>query len=73
MKVSTEAIQKLDDFFKLVKLPKSIQIGPGETLTDVPRFLESHFAIVKSFPDVSIYEVFYLRLLKIKELLSEQE
>lgn len=63
-------VDNLEKFFASKQLPEKIQLGPGETITDLKKFLESHLTILKAKPNVSINEVFYLRLIKLKNLLA---
>lgn len=70
MAVTEKQITDLDGFFKKSKLPVSIQLDEGTKVSDVPTFIESHLNVLRHNADKPIYEVFYSRLLGLKELLS---
>lgn len=65
-----EQVQELKDFFAQKKLPDSIQLSPAEKIVDRQRFLDSHFTILEKNDDPRNYEVFLLRLVKLRDLLA---
>lgn len=71
MSSTTETItlEELEDFFISIQLPKTIQLCPGVTVIDVPLFINSHLTILKGNRDRLVYDVFKVRLIRLKELL----
>ncbi|MCF6405263.1 hypothetical protein L3C95_20330 [Chitinophaga filiformis] len=70
MKYADKDIQEMEEFFKTADLPKTIELGPGSVITNVPAFVYSHLQIIKLRKGVGIFEVFYDRLVIVKEKLS---
>lgn len=64
-------VAALKAFFEQQQFPKSVVIGPAETITDIPKFLDSHFHMIESYDDPKKFDVFLLRLIKLKEKLSQ--
>jgi hypothetical protein len=64
-------IEDLEAFFNSTTLPTSIQLGPGEKIIDVKQFVDVHLTRYKAYPNQPIYEVFYLRLVKLRKLLLD--
>ena len=70
MKYADKEIQEMEEFFKTADLPATIELGPGSVITDVPAFVYSHLQIMKLRKGVGIFEVFYDRLVIVKEKLT---
>lgn len=70
MLTTEKEINELDEFFKKKKLPASIQLDEGSKIVDVPAFIGSHLKVLRNNFEKPIHEVFYLRLLRLKEILS---
>lgn len=59
-------------FFDSVVLPQDpIQIGPGETIFDVKKFVQSHIQTVRSNNGNEVYRPYYERLMKLKTILEK--
>jgi hypothetical protein len=63
-------IEELEMFFATAKIPSTVQLDSGTKITNASTFLESHFSVLKHSGTRGIYEVFYNRLIHLKELLS---
>ena len=70
MVISEKQIRELEDYFKIAALPDTIVLDAGSRVDDVPRFIQSHLRVLRNNADKPAYEVFYLRLQKVKELIS---
>jgi len=70
MAVTGKQIEELELYFNKATLPESIALDSGTTITEVPKFIGSHLAILHNCGDKPVYEVFYNRLIKLKELLT---
>jgi len=64
-------LAELEDFFKSVKLPPTVQLTAGVLVTDTAKFLESHFAVLREGKGKPVYDAFYQRLLKLKEIVQD--
>ena len=56
---------QLEAFFAGRTLPQTIALGPGETITDLPKFLERHFTVLKVDGAANLKEPYMTRLLKL--------
>lgn len=73
MKYADKEIQEMEEFFNTADLPKTIELSAGSVITNVPAFVFSHLQIIKLRKGVGIFEVFYDRLVTVKEkILAEQ-
>lgn len=70
MAVTDKQIEELETFFAKAKLPVTLHLESGVMISEVIRFVASHLAVLKHNADKPIYEVFYDRLLKAKELIQ---
>lgn len=70
MVINGKQLSELDTFFAKAKLPATVLLDAGTTITDVRQFVQSHIAVLKNNMDKPIYEVFYNRLVKLKELMN---
>lgn len=73
MKYADKEIQEMEEFFKTADLPKTIELSAGSVITNVPAFVFSHLQIIKLRKGVGIFEVFYDRLLFVKQKLTAAE
>lgn len=73
MVITPDEIQQLETFFKSIILPKSIPFGPGITISDVPKFVESHLTILRSSGSKPVFESFAVRLFTLRNLLEKQK
>ena len=63
-------VEELETYFKSIELPKTpILLGQGETINDVGKFLESHFATLKHRKKETVNLPFLVRLRKLKAIL----
>lgn len=70
MPTTATQLTDLENFFAKTKLPKTIQLDEGSKLVDVPNFVQSHLNVLKANPDKPVNDVFYTRLLRLKELIA---
>lgn len=68
-----EKLARFDHFFASAKLPQSIVLGPGEIISDLPKFLHSHFTALKSNCPNVLQVPYTARLNKLQVLLSKPE
>jgi hypothetical protein len=73
MKYADKEIQEMEEFFKTVELPQTIEFAPGVVITDVKAFVFSHLQVIRLRKGVGIFEIFYDRLVQVKEKLSPVE
>ncbi len=69
MVVTEKQVTELVSFFDNNKLPPSIQLDAGSTINDVGRVIESHLNVLRNNGDKPIFDVFYLRLIRLKGLI----
>jgi len=70
MPVTSKQIDELELFFSKAKLPTTIQLDSGSNITDVKQFVASHLNVLRNNDDKPMYDVFYSRLLRLKELIG---
>lgn len=70
MSYTEKQIDELAAFFKGAKLPERIPLDQGSTIIDVPHFIKGHLGVLRANPGKPIMEVFYMRLLRVKELIA---
>lgn len=63
-------IEELTAFFKNAEIPATVSLEKGSTIIDVPLFIQSHLGVLLANPGKPIMDVFYLRLLRVKELIE---
>jgi hypothetical protein len=64
-------ITNLEQFFVAATLPAHpVQLGPGVTISDVPYFLHSHFAIIKANIGSQGIELYFNRLNLLKKIMT---
>lgn len=68
MAVTEKQIKDLEEYFKKANLPHSIQLDQGSKIENVSTFINSHLKVLRNNADKSMYDVFYERLLRLKEL-----
>lgn len=73
MKYADKEIQEMEEFFKTADLPKTIELSAGSVITNVPAFVFSHLQIIKLQKGVGIFEIFYERLLFVKQKITAAE
>ena len=66
-----EKLVLLEQFFSAVTVPSSVLLSPGQTISDLPRFLESHFTALKGNCPAVLQEPYFNRLVKLRVLLSK--
>lgn len=72
MPVTENQIKELEVFFAKAKLPVSVQLDVGSRVENVSKFIDSHLKMLHNNADKPMYKVFYLRLLRMKEIISGQ-
>lgn len=65
-------IEELEIFFSDYKLPQEIQLYQGVRVINVPRFLQNHITVYKNNSNARVYEIFLIRLMRLRELLLDQ-
>ncbi len=70
MAVTQKQIAELEEFFAKAKIPKSVALSEGITITDTAQFIESHLKVLRNNGDKQMYEVFYTRLMQLKVITS---
>jgi hypothetical protein len=66
-------IGELETWFKNVELPKGpVVLYPGTTITDVPKFLDSHFIPLSLLPNSPTAHTHMGRLLALKSFIESQ-
>ncbi|NEU09410.1 hypothetical protein GZH53_13880 [Flavihumibacter sp. R14] len=65
-------ITELEQFFATCELPQEIQLDVAVKITNVPKFVQSHFDIIKSHGHVKALVAFQDRLIQLKDLLEPQ-
>lgn len=70
MAVTVEQITELETFFEETELPATLLLESGVMVTDVKKFIATHIAVLKQNGDKMIYQVFYNRLLKAKQIIQ---
>ena len=63
-------VEELDAFFATATLPSALQLYPGNKIVGLPVFVESHLAVLKHSGSHGIYEVFYTRLIRLREMIT---
>ncbi len=66
-----EKLAPLEQFFSKANFTSPILLGPGETISDLPAFLKSHFTALKANCPAVLQEPYVNRLLKLQALLSK--
>lgn len=64
-------IDELEAYFKSKELPQTLKINRAITITNVPRYIESHLAIIRNYQDKQTFKGFYNRLIELKEILEQ--
>ena len=70
MATTEKQIKELEDHFAKGKLPAFVQLDLGSKIGNVSQFIKSHLKVLRNNGDKSMYEVFYQRLLRLKEITS---
>ena len=64
-------ISELELFFNSIDLPKDdIRLSPCEVITDIHKFINSHFGYVKRYNGNMTFEPYLMRLEKLKDKLK---
>jgi hypothetical protein len=65
-------IQELKDYFNSIDLPtEPVYLDPSARINNVRHFLKSHFSALEIDPGSKVNEPMISRLVKLKEILSE--
>lgn len=63
----TAVVNELKAFFNDWKVAGPVMLSAAETVVDIPKFLESHFAMASNEGDARGAEVFLQRLIKLRD------
>lgn len=63
-------VPELKEYFSKKELPEAIQVDRGNRITDVKKFVESHFSVLENNPDSKASNPFHLRLIELKNILE---
>ena len=64
-------LEELEQFFKVATIPENqVKLDNCTIITDTSKFLESHFAFIKTHDGQPGCVIFLIRLKKLKEILS---
>lgn len=66
-------LAELKEFFSTHPIPETLQLSEAEYISDLPKFLESHFYIASRRENVATFNSFLMRLNRVRELILEQE
>jgi hypothetical protein len=64
-------LKELETFFSTAELPASVELGPGEKITDLPKFVKNHLQVLKDNPPLVVREPYWVRLIKLYTALSK--
>ncbi len=70
MPFTENQIDELEAFFKKAKMPSTVQLDEGSKNTSGRTFIQSYLNVVRANTDKPITEVFYARLVRLRELVS---
>lgn len=70
MAVTEKEIKILEDYFKQANLPATVQLDVGSKIENVPKFIASHLSVLRNNGQIGIFDVFYIRLLQLKEIIG---
>ena len=60
----------MEKYFSNVRLPATIKRDDGTTVIDLPRLIQSHVLLLQNNIGKDLYDVFYKRLVRLKELIG---
>lgn len=63
-------LAELRSYFSTATFPKEVKLDEGIVITDLPKFINSHFQVITSGNKMQ-EEIFLPRLMKLKELLAK--
>jgi len=66
-------LQELEEFYKGRELPATAQLYKAIKIIDVPKFVDSHFTVLKANSHSKAFQPFYDRLILLKEILEKGE
>lgn len=64
---TTQLVNELRAFFQDKHITKPVRLSPAETVVNVPRFLDSHFAMATHTSDAKGADVFLQRIIKLRK------
>jgi hypothetical protein len=64
-------LPELKQFFQQAELPETIRLSDGEMIDNVNLFVTSHISVLENNSGKVRYLPYYLRLLKLYELLNQ--
>jgi hypothetical protein len=70
-KTNDITLKEMESFFSTAKLPASVELGPGEKITDLPKFVKNYLQVLKDNPPIVVREPYLARLIKVYTALSK--
>jgi hypothetical protein len=64
-------LKDVESFFSTAKLPASIELGPGEKITDVSKFVKNYLQVLKDNPPMVVREPYWARLVMVYTAISK--
>jgi len=71
MPVTPAQLKEIDLFFATAKLPATILLVPGTMIDNVSEFVESHLTVLREGGLKQVFEGFYLRMMRLRELIAK--
>jgi hypothetical protein len=71
MAAEKDKLGELEQFFKSVPLPKQVELEKGIIIKNVPKFIESHLAVLQHAGEKPVFESFWTRLRKLREIIAD--
>lgn len=72
MAVTDKQINELEEFFNSAQLPASVQLDPGSKIDEVSKFVNSHLKVLRNNGNKPLTDVFYIRLIRLKEIINDK-
>ena len=70
MAFTEKEISALESFFANAKLPKEVKLYEGSSIHNIQQFINSHLNVLRNNGDKPIFEVFYQRLIHLKNIIN---
>jgi hypothetical protein len=55
-------LKEMETFFSTAKLPASIELGPGEKIADLPKFVRNYLQVLKDNPPPVVRDPYLMKL-----------
>jgi hypothetical protein len=69
--VSDKELADMEIFLRTAKKPKEIDLTAGTRIVDVPKFIQSHLAVLQTVGNKPVYDGFWIRLVQLREVLDK--